>query len=216
MSCPVTPGAGRGRPPSTSRDHVARTALQLFVERGFEATTLADIAAAVGTGRRTLFRYFDSKNDMVWGDFEAVLDRLRANLAAAPSGEGMMQTLGRAVVESNHYEGAALEDLRLRMTLITRVPALQAHSMVRYAAWREVVCEFIAEQLGQRPDDLLVLMIGQMALGASMAAFERWVAHPEENLDAHLTKAYAHLARGFSDVTGASTDSARQRLEPPE
>lgn len=190
---------GRGRPPSTSRDHVARTALALFAERGFEETTLADIAEAVGIGRRTLFRYFASKNDMVWGDFEGVLDRLRAGLAQARPGEGMMDTLGRAVVASNHYEGAALEDLRLRMTLITSVPALQAHSMVRYAEWRRVVSEFVAERMGQGPDDPVPLMVGEMALGASRAAFLRWVMHPAESLDRHLADAYRHLARAFED-----------------
>ncbi|HEX4010757.1 MAG TPA: mycofactocin system transcriptional regulator [Solirubrobacteraceae bacterium] len=203
MSAPVASRVrpARGRPPSTSRDQVARTALTLFVAQGFEATTLADIAAAVGIGRRTLFRYFASKNDMVWGDFEGVLERLRARLASARRGERMMDTLGRAVVESNHYEGDALEDLRLRMTLITGVPALQAHSMVRYAEWRQVVSEFVAERLGQRSDDLVPIMVGQMALGASMAAFMRWVRHPDENLESHLRDAYRHLARGF-DETG--------------
>ena len=200
-SAATAPRPARGRPRSTSRDHVARTALTLFVAQGFEATTLADIASAVGIGRRTLFRYFASKNDMVWGDFEGVLERLRVSLARAPAGERMMDTLGRAVVESNHYEGDAREDLRLRMTLITGVPALQAHSMVRYAEWRQVVSEFVAERLRQRPDDLVPIMVGQMALGASMAAFLRWVRHPDENLDAHLRDAYRHLARGF-DETG--------------
>lgn len=190
----------RGRPPSTSKDHVARTALALFVERGFEETTLADVANAVGIGRRTLFRYFASKNDMVWGNFEMVLDRLREGLAHAVPGERMMDTLARAVVASNHYEGEALEDLHLRMTLITSVPALQAHSMVRYAEWRQVVAEFAAERLRQEPEDATPLMVGHMALGASMAAFVRWVMHPEENLDALLRVAYGHLTRAFDDL----------------
>lgn len=181
---------------------MARTALALFVAQGFDETTLADVASAVGVGRRTLFRYFSSKNDLVWGDFEGLLERLRAELAAAPPEEKMMDTLGRAVVASNHYEGEALEDLRLRMRLITTVPALQAHSMVRYAEWRQVVSEFVADRLCQRPDDVTPLMVGHMALGASMAAFVRWVMHPEESLDAHLRIAYEHLGRAFDDITG--------------
>ena len=75
----------RGRPPSTSRDHLAGIALALFVRNGFEETTLDDIASEVGVGRRTLFRYFSSKNDLVWGNFDGVLDRLRGELAAARS-----------------------------------------------------------------------------------------------------------------------------------
>ncbi|MGZ4299757.1 MAG: mycofactocin system transcriptional regulator [Solirubrobacteraceae bacterium] len=194
---PPTPP--RGRPPRTSHHQLSSTALTLFVRDGFEETTLDDIATAVGVGRRTLFRYFSSKNDLVWGNFDGVLDRLRAELAAGDPEEPMMETLGRAVVASNTYEGEALEDLRLRMTLITGVPALQAHSMVRYADWRRVVAEFVAERLGQDPEDLVPLTIGHMALGASMSAFVRWVSHPEEDLLAHMRTGYRHLARAFED-----------------
>jgi len=205
----IKPAPTRGRPPSTSQDHVARTALALFVERGFDATTLADVASAVGIGRRTLFRYFASKNDMVWGNFESVLDRLRACLAEPLPGERMMDTLARAVVASNHYEGDALEDLRLRMTLITSVPALQAHSMVRYGEWRQVVAEFVAGRLRQDPEDATPLMVGHMALGASMAAFARWVLRPDESLDDHLRVAYDHLTRAFADLPEPGAGEAR-------
>jgi mycofactocin system transcriptional regulator len=193
------PGPARGRPPRTSHDQLASTALTLFVRDGFEETTLDDIATAVGVGRRTLFRYFSSKNDLVWGNFDGVLERLRAELAATDPEEPMMATLGRAVVASNTYEGEALEELRLRMTLITSVPALQGHSMVRYADWRRVVAEFVAERLGLDPDDLIPLTVGHMALGASMSAFVRWVSHPDEDLLAHLRTGYQHLARAFED-----------------
>jgi mycofactocin system transcriptional regulator len=189
----------RGRPPRTSHDQLSSIALTLFVRDGFDETTLDDIATAVGVGRRTLFRYFSSKNDLVWGNFDGVLERLRVELAAADPGEPMMETLGRAVVVSNTYEGEALEELRLRMTLITSVPTLQAHSMVRYADWRHVVAEFVAERLGQSPDDLIPLTVGHMALGASMSAFVRWVSHPDEDLLAHLRTGYRHLARAFED-----------------
>ncbi len=205
MSTSVAPQAdpppppARGRPPRTSHDQLSSIALALFARDGFEKTTLDDIASAVGVGRRTLFRYFSSKNDLVWGNFDGVLERLRTELAAADPAEPMMETLGRAVVASNTYEGDALDELRLRMTLITSVPALQAHSMVRYADWRRVVAEFVAERLGLQPDDLIPLTVGHMALGASMSAFVRWVSHPDEDLLAHMRTGYQHLARAFED-----------------
>jgi mycofactocin system transcriptional regulator len=202
-SVPSVSGAGRGRPPLTTREEAASTALALFVRNGFENTTVSDVAAALRVGRRTLFRYFRSKNDMVWGDFDSVLDRLRAALRAAPATEPMMKALARAVIESNHYQGASLEDLRLRMTLITTVPALQAHSMLRYAEWRGVVSEFVAARLGQAPDDHVPLLIGHMALATSMAAFTRWVEHPDEDLEEHLRRGYARLAHAFADLDAA-------------
>lgn len=161
---------------------------------------MEDIAAAVGVNRRTLFRYFRSKNDMVWGDFDWVLDRLRSYLAATSPDEPLMPALARAVVASNHYEGDELRELRIRLTLITSVPALQAHSMLRYASWRAVVAEFVAERLGEPPDALLPQTIAHTAVGTSMAAFIRWVEHPDDDLEANLTKGYRGLATGFLDV----------------
>lgn len=197
-----TPPSKRGRPRTTDRAEIARTALELFATRGFERTTLADVAAASGVGRRTLFRYFESKNDLVWGDFDWVLDRLRTALVTEDRGRGTMDTLGRAVVASNRYEGEALEELRIRMLLITTVPALQAHSMVRYAAWRAVVAEFVADRLGGRPDDLVPLTVGHLALATSTSAFVRWVEHPDEDLEAHLRHGYRRLARAFEEIDG--------------
>jgi TetR/AcrR family transcriptional regulator, regulator of mycofactocin system len=192
--------SNRGRPRSTTQSDISRTALELFARRGFERTTLADVAAAGGVGRRTLFRYFASKNDLVWGDFDWVLDRLRAALVTEDRGGGTMDTLARAAVASNRYEGEALEELRIRMLLITTVPALQAHSMVRYAAWRAVVAGFVADRLDQRPDDLVPLTVGHMALATSTSAFVRWVEHPGEDLEAHLRAGYARLERAFEDI----------------
>jgi mycofactocin system transcriptional regulator len=214
----------RGRPPSRTASEVARIALDLFLRDGFAETRLDDIARAAGIGRRTLFRYFDSKNDMVWGDFDWVLDRLRRALSEPLPGESLMDTLARAVIESNHYEGPDPEQLRLRMTLITTVPALQGHSMVMYAAWRAVVAEFVAERTGRAPDDLLPQAIGHMALTSSMAAFVRWVEHPEEDLEAHLAVVYEHLKRLPGAVTRGpsphsstvATSSPRRSATSPE
>ena len=108
-----------------------------------------------------------------------------------------MDALRRAVVESNRHEEGELPALRMRMTLITRVPALQGHAMLRYSAWRRVVAEFAAERLGCRYDDLLPQTLGHAALGTSIAAFTRWVRVGDEDLGSCLEQAYGALADGF-------------------
>jgi mycofactocin system transcriptional regulator len=188
-----------GRPLSTTREEIEGVALGLFAERGFEATTVEEIAAAVGVGRRTLFRYFESKNDIAWGDFDWVMGRLREALdegAALPP----MEALRRGVVESNRYPAEQLPGLRTRMTLITGSAALQAHSALRYAEWRGVVAEWAAARLGEAPDDLRPRVIGYTALGAAMASFERWVANEDEDLLALLDAAFVALAAGFASA----------------
>lgn len=174
-------------------------ALEMFVQRGFEETTVDDIAAALGVGRRTVFRNFDSKNDIVWGNFSWVLNRLRAELAESTSREPIIDALARAVIASNRYSAEELPELRNRMSLITSVPALQAHSMIRYADWRAVVAEFVAERTGEEVDALVPQAVGHAALAASMAAFTHWV-HRGGDLDEALTRSWAMLASGFRDL----------------
>lgn len=198
------PAPARGRPPSTTHAEVERAALALFARNGFDDTTMDDIADALGVGRRTLFRYFPSKNDIVWGDFALVLNRLRGLLDATPASVPIMRALAHAIVESNRYEPEQLPELRIRMTLITSVPALQAHSMLRYAAWRQVVAEFVAARRGESPDDLVPQTIGHAMLGTSMAAFVHWVEHPGDDLDANLAQAYGVLQESITLDGGRS------------
>ncbi len=190
----------RGRPPSTTHDTVERVGLELFARDGFEETTMDDIAAALRIGRRTVFRYFPSKNDIVWGDFDQVLDRLRALLDATGDDVPLRPALAAAIVESNRYDASEVHGLRIRMQLITSTPALQAHSMLRYAAWRQVIAEFVARRRGEDHEDLVPLTLGHVCLGISMAAFSKWVATPDDDLDANLRDAFTVLlADGRSD-----------------
>ena len=190
-------GRSRGRPPTTSRDEVARMALALFVVRGFEATTMDDIASALGVGRRTLFRYYPSKNDLVWGEFDEVLKRLRFELRAVDQDRPIIDVIREAAVRSNTYPRETLDELHMRLTLIQSVPALQAHSMLRYAEWREVVAEYVSERLGCESDDLIPVTVAYAALAASTAAFSRWVAHRDEDILSLISASYALLADGF-------------------
>jgi mycofactocin system transcriptional regulator len=187
----------RGRPPSTTHEDVSHVALALFAQEGFEETTMDDIASALGLGRRTLFHYFKSKNDLVWGDFGQVLERLRADFAALEKTLPLMEALRRAAVSSNTYPDEALPELRIRMTLITTVPALQAHSMLRYAEWRQVVAEYAAQRLRREPGDFAPQALGHAALAASTAAFTHWVHHPGSDLLKLLNASYSMMASGF-------------------
>src|ERR1700733_15053836 len=150
-------GAGSGHPGRrrvTSRDELEQTAFALFAAHGFEATTVDEIAAAAGIGRRTFFRYFPSKNDIPWGAFEAELDRMRVRLKACPAQVPLMEAIRVALIDFNQVAPAQVPLHRRRMELILRVPTLLAHSTLRFTAWRAVIAEFAAERTGDRPDDL--------------------------------------------------------------
>ncbi len=197
-----SPGTLGGRPPSTTHEKIVEAALELFSRQGFSRTTVDEIAAAAGVGRRTIFRYFPSKNDIVISDFDRVVERLRAALGESDPELEMMEALREAMVLANSHDEAQLPRLRIQATLITRDPLLQAHAMVRYAAWRRVVATFAAERTGCRPDDLMPQAIAYAALGTAMAAFTRWVRTPGELLERCLDDAFRELANGFATDPG--------------
>jgi mycofactocin system transcriptional regulator len=186
-----------GRPPVTSREELERVALELFARRGFPETTVDDIAAAAGISRRTFFRYFASKNDVVWGDFDSLLRRMDGWLQRIPDGAPLLETLADAVVRFNSLPPEAVPAHRRRMALILHVPALQAHSTLRYADWRGVVARFAARQLALPEDDLRPQLVGHVALAAAVAAYERWLADDDADLAALLAAAFAQLDLRF-------------------
>ena len=171
--------SSRGRPVATSHAAIERAAFGLFAERGFDAVTMADIAAEVGVGRRTLFRYFESKNDIPWGQFDRTLDGFRAILAGMPEDLPLHEAVHRGVQRFNEFPADGQPSHRDRMQLILETPALQAHSVLRYEAWRRVIAEYVAGRLGLEPGDLLPRTVGSVALALAISAYEGWLQDPD-------------------------------------
>jgi mycofactocin system transcriptional regulator len=185
---------GQGRPTVTSKGELELLALELFAERGFEATTVDDLAEAAGIGRRTFFRYFPSKNDVVYGDFDAALEGLRAALAATPPSVPLLDGIRDAVLAFNALPPGAEPQHRVRMSLVLHTPALQAHSTLRYAGWRAVIAEHAADRLGAEVDSLPVQLVAHQALACAVTAYEQWLARPGSDLQELLAAAFDGLA----------------------
>jgi TetR/AcrR family transcriptional regulator, regulator of mycofactocin system len=187
-----------GRRPRTSRAELERVALDLFTSRGFEETTVDDIAAAAGIGRRTFFRYYPSKNDAVWGDFAAQLARLRQWFDGCAPDVPLMDAVRAAVVEFNRLPKSQEPWHRRRMALILNTPALQAHSTHMYADWRSVIADFVAKRTGAAPEDMVPQLIAYGALAAAVAAYEQWLRDEAAELEPLLDRAMGELQRGFA------------------
>jgi mycofactocin system transcriptional regulator len=169
-------------------------AFTLFREQGFEATSIDDVAAAAGIARRTFFRYFPSKNDIVWGDFDHGLLELERRLNSLDVHTPLLPGLSAAVQAFNRFEPAEEPRHRERMGLVLRVPALQASSTLRYASWRSVVARYAAARLGRPVDALLPQVVGHSCLGAALAAYEQWLARPGSDLPALLGESMSALS----------------------
>src|SRR3546814_13874593 len=82
----------------TTVEAIEKAALELLAERGFADTSVEDIAAAAGISRRTFFRYFDSKNDIPFGNLAAFLRQLQVCLGAQPHARPLLDSILAAVV----------------------------------------------------------------------------------------------------------------------
>jgi TetR/AcrR family transcriptional regulator, regulator of mycofactocin system len=194
----AAPGPRRGRPPATSSGDLRRIALRLFVASGFEATTIEQITSEAGVSERTFFRYFTSKSSVLWIEFDAEVDAIRAALAAIPDDVPMMEAIRRAVVSANHYKASDVPELRMRMSLIAAVPALSSSAGEHYDAWERAVSDFAGRRLGQPADSLYPLAIGRAVLAACRAANDRWSARADTDLPGYLDAALTALEAGFA------------------
>jgi TetR/AcrR family transcriptional regulator, regulator of mycofactocin system len=198
------PDAPRTRPPGrrrvTSRAELEQAAFTLFAANGFDETTVDDIAAAAGIGRRTFFRYFPSKNDIPWGAFETELEKMRTRLKACPPEIPLMAAIRLALIDFNYVPPAQVPLHRRRMELILRVPTLFAHSALRFTAWRQVVAEFAAERTGRRPDELAPQAVAHAVLGVALAAYEHWLDDPSADIGTLLDAAMRELEAAFAET----------------
>ncbi len=190
--------ARRGRPRSTSRRELQLIALRLFHERGFENTTIEQIAAEAGVSERTFFRYFATKASVLWAEFEAEVETIRAALAAVPEDMPMMEAIRGAVVAANHYRAEDVPEMRLKMNLIATVPALSFSAAEHYESWEQAIREFAGRRLGQPAESLYPLAVGRAVLAVCRAAYDRWSARADNDLTVYLDAALTALAAGFA------------------
>lgn len=198
-----------GRPPATTRAELEHVALTLFLDHGFESTTVEEIARSAGVSRRTFFRYYASKNDVAWGAFDESLQGFQAHFDAVPPGVPMTTGLHRCILAFNDFSDDELPWLRQRMTLLLRVPALQAHSVLRYTAWCDIVANFVARRTGCSVGTLLPQVMARCALGTAIAAYERWLADERAQLRDVLDAALTVWLRTGEQPSG------RTALRPP-
>jgi mycofactocin system transcriptional regulator len=179
----------------TSHAAIEAAAFRLFEQHGFEATTMDDIAEAVGVGRRTLFRYYPSKNDILWGQFDEGLRGFATTFQTMPDELPVFEAVVEAIVAFNSLDESATPQHRQRMKLLLGTPVLLAHSELRYAAWRRVVADFIARRIGVSAEHLVPSLGGRMALAIALSAYEQWLTQETAELEDLIREAGSGLER---------------------
>ncbi|MFF0527051.1 mycofactocin system transcriptional regulator [Nocardia amikacinitolerans] len=193
----MTTRTTRGRPRGTTKRELEVIAMRLFTEQGFDDTTVDQIAAAAGISGRTFFRYFPTKAEVLWHQFDDEVAALRADFATVPDDVPMMTAVRRVVVNANRYRAEDVPELRNRMHLVATVPALAATAGAHYDAWERAVSAFAGRRLGEPEDALIPMAVGRTTLAAARAAFDAWLRRADADLTVYLDEALLALERGF-------------------
>ncbi|MEU5280136.1 TetR family transcriptional regulator [Streptomyces asoensis] len=144
----------RERKKQRTRDALLRAAVELFTSRGYERTTVDEIADAVGVSQRTFFRYFDGKDEAALALVEMTVERFVEAVRERPSHEAPMQALRQAVLDGWHSINEVVEsvvpvELYLRMyRVIESTPVLLAAHLRRSVEVEEVLARVIAGREG--------------------------------------------------------------------
>jgi TetR/AcrR family transcriptional regulator, regulator of mycofactocin system len=189
-----------GRRRSTTWDHISSVAIDLFAAHGFDEVSVNDVAEAAGIARRTLFRYYPSKNALPWGDFNAHLDHMRDLLSDLDPGVPVGDALRAALLAFNSFDEHETTRHRQRMRVILETAALQAYSMTMYAGWRAVVAEFVARRLGAKPEDLVPQTVAWTMLGVALSAYAHWLDDESVSLAQALGDAFDTVRPGLDQL----------------
>jgi AcrR family transcriptional regulator len=170
------PVGRRARKKEETRRRIAKAAKELFLKRGFAATTIEDIAAAADISQRSFFDYFPAKEDVVlaWNDeFQAAFI---ANLLQRPPGESAMVAAQVALIEALGAYG--LDDVRAHAILWNET-AIRARDQLKYALLERALAEALEQRSHGKPNELRVRLVAMIIVGALRVASEFFLTHEQ-------------------------------------
>jgi AcrR family transcriptional regulator len=202
----------RERKKQETRQALEQAALHLFAERGYEQTTVEDIAEAADVAVRTFFRYFSSKQDVLFGD--VVTDRvtrLRSELASRPSTESPIESI-IAVMDRLDVVGAEAEEQILpRLELMRHQPSLTTRYLDLINEMRLEVVKFVAERTGLDPrTDMYPNLVGGACAASWDTSLTLWVSSRGQlSLRDLRHEAFKALSAGLPDQPARSRRPVR-------
>jgi len=171
----VTPADRHERRRAATRRTIQEHALRLFLEQGFEETTVEQVAAAAGVSHMTFFRHFPSKADVVEQDeYDPMLVEL---IATRPIEEQPLTAVHRALRQG--LEAVLAEDraaILTRSRLVFQTPSLRARAWRNEEATRHLVAEALGRRDGASCQELALQVLAGAAVAAITAAISSWVA----------------------------------------
>jgi AcrR family transcriptional regulator len=160
-----------------SRGRLEQAALALYGERGFENTTVAEIAERAGLTERTFFRYFADKREVLFGGAGMLQDLLVGAVAAAPSSAAPIDAVAAALDAAGALLQERGEFARQRQAVIAASADLRERELIKLAA----LAAALAEALRNRGvDEAAASLTAEAGIAVFRVAFEQWVEDPAQ------------------------------------
>ncbi|MEU1305642.1 TetR family transcriptional regulator [Streptomyces shenzhenensis] len=198
------------------RRELAAAAMELFATKGYEATTVDEIAAAAGVARRTFFRHFRSKEEAIFPDHDDTLIRAEAVLNAAPAHEHPLDTVCRGIKEVMRMYAAQPEISVARYKLTREVPTLREAEIASVARYERLFTRYLLGHFDEHAHDddanddpLLAEVAASAVVTAHNHVLRRWLrADGQGDVEAQLDHAFGIVRKTFGTGIGVGRATA--------
>jgi AcrR family transcriptional regulator len=171
----ITYHRGMGRWEPDARGRLAKAAMALYAEQGFDQTTVAEIAARAGLTERTFFRHFADKREVLFYGTEMLRDLLVRAIADAPASATAMDAVGAAFEAAGAVFEENPERVRLRDTIVSAHAELRERELIKLAALAAAVAGALRDRGIAEPAASLAAETG---VAVFKIAFARWISDP--------------------------------------
>jgi AcrR family transcriptional regulator len=166
-----------GRWEPNSRGRLEKAALELYAERGFDATTVAEIASRAGLTERTFFRHFADKREVLFGGSNALKEHLAQETLSAPAELGPVEAIAHALTEmaGEFFTGERQSLARQRAAVIAAHPDLRERELIKMASYSAALAEAVRQRGLAEP---LASLAAEAGIAIFKVSFERWASAP--------------------------------------
>jgi AcrR family transcriptional regulator len=168
-----TSGMGRWQP--DARGRLGQAAMELYLERGYDQTTVADIAQRAGLTSRTFFRHFTDKREVLFAGTDGVRDLLLAALDATPVGTSPLGAVKTALDSAAGLIGEDHVHARQRWKVISTHAELRERELVKLAGWARALADGLR---GRGVDESAAHLAAEVGIAVFRVAFELWTSGP--------------------------------------
>ena len=193
----ASPPSLRERKKAKTRKVLADTATELFAEQGFDHTTVEEIAEACDVSPRTFFRYFASKEDVLFAVGDERLRQLLDAIASRPSGEAPLRSMREAALSLVPEYTSERARLITRKRIIAETQTLRSRGLERQLGWEDAVTDALGQRITDTgPAGIELRLVASVTTATLRAALHTWL-EAGGDLATLIDDAFDRLSRGL-------------------